>query len=388
MAYLDTAASSQKPAVVIDRISRYLSHEHANIHRGAYALSARATESYEAVREKIAAFLNAPSPRCIVYTRGTTEAINLVAYSYGELIKPGESVLVSVLEHHSNIVPWQLLAKRRGVKLEFFDIHPDASLNLEDFEAKLKALRPRLVSVTQLSNAFGSVTPLNQIIALAKAHGCKVLVDAAQSISHMPIDVQNLGADFLAFSGHKLYGPTGVGALYAREELLDEMPPFQGGGDMIRRVTVEGSEWADYPQKFEAGTPAIAEVIGLGAAIDFVMKVGLSAISKHEERLFEIAWKRMNGEAGVKTFGPATTGGAQASIIPFSVEGVHPHDMATIADTLNVQMRAGHHCAMPALKRLGLQATARVSFGAYSVEQDIDALIEAIRTARKIFAGG
>lgn len=386
LAYLDTAASSQKPRSVIERMSEYLSREHANIHRGAYRLSAESTERYELARRRVAAFLRAPSPECVVFTRGTTEAINLVARSCERWFEPGDTILLSLLEHHSNIVPWQLLAERRGLKLEFVEISDHAVLDLQDLASKLESRRPKLVALTALSNAFGSITPLGECVRLARSHGARILVDAAQAAPHSRIDVAALDLDFLAFSGHKLYGPTGIGALYAKLEHLQRMEPFHGGGDMIRSVDVTGSTWAEPPQKFEAGTPAIAEAIALGSAIDFVEGVGLEKIAAHEHALFEKAKALLQAEPGVTIYGPCRAGVEQASILAFNVEGVHPHDLATVGDTHGVCFRAGHHCAMPALKRLGLQSTARVSFGVYSLEEEIAPLLETIRKARKLFA--
>ena len=388
LAYLDTAASSQKPAAVIDRLTVYLGTENANIHRGAYALSARATEHYEEVRRKAAAFLGAESERCIVFTRGSTEGINLVSRAFEGYFEPGDAVLLTLLEHHSNIVPWQLLAQRRGLKVVFADIHDNGLLNMQDFRRKLLASKAKLVAVTQLANSLGVVTPLSEIIELSHQHGAKVLVDAAQSAAHMSVSVQALNCDFLVFSGHKIYGPTGCGVLYAKEELLSRMEPFQGGGEMIERVTVDGSSWAPYPRKFEAGTPAIAEVIALGTALDFVSAVGLSRIAEHERSLTEHAWERLKGENDVELYGPGPQNGLQSAIVSFNLKGVHGHDLATIADEkFNVQFRSGHHCAQPALKRLGLNSSARISFGIYSDIQDLDALLAALRHARKIFAG-
>ena len=386
LAYLDTAASSHKPRQVIKRLHDYLAYEHANIHRGAYELSAVATANYSAAREKVAKFINAPSQASVIFTRGTTESINLVAQSWGEQIKPGSSILLTLLEHHSNIVPWQLLAKRRGLNLHFADLNDDGSLKLEDFRRLLKEKKPAFVAMTQISNALGSLVPVQELCAEAHQAGALVLVDVAQSVVHSALDVQKLDADFAVFSGHKLYGPTGIGILYGREKLLNQMEPYQGGGGMIRLVTPEGSSWAELPEKFEAGTPSIAEAIAFGTAIDFVNEIGMPRIAAHEDRLFHSALERLLAEPGVHIHGPAASGGRQASIISFTIDGVHAHDFATIADSFNVQLRAGHHCAMPALKRLGIQASIRASFGMYSDTQDVDVLIEAIRAARQRLA--
>jgi cysteine desulfurase/selenocysteine lyase len=386
LSYLDSAASAQKPNCVIERISRYLSSEHANIHRGAYALSANATDSYEAARRSVASFLKASSERSIVFTRGATESINLVARSLEDRFQPGDVILLSLLEHHSNIVPWQMLEKRRGVKVVFADIGSDASLSRESFSTLLALHKPKLVSLTGLANSFGTLFPIAELVQEAKAMGAMTLVDAAQLVAHVPISVQELGADFLVFSGHKLYGPTGIGVLYVRQEMFDLMEPFQGGGDMISFVTTEGSTWAAAPQKFEAGTPAIAEAIALGEAVNFVQALGWNAIQSHDRALFDYAWGKLSSCAGVTLYGPATQGKEQISILPFNVMGVHPHDLSSVADSFNVQIRAGHHCAMPALKRLGIPSSARASIGVYSCEEDFDMLVEAIAEARRIFA--
>ena len=385
-AYLDTAASGQKPRSVIDAISHYLSHEHANIHRGAYALSAESTRRYEEVREQVAQFLSAPSPRSIVFTKGTTEAINLITQSYGTTLRKGDAILLSVLEHHSNIVPWQVLGERMGLEVVFCDCRDDASLDMDDFLKKLKGVKPKLVGMTAVSNAFGSVVQLPEVIEESHRYGARVLVDAAQGIVHQTIDVKALDVDFLAFSSHKLYGPTGIGVLYAKEELLAEMEPYQVGGGMISSVTVDGSTWAEYPQKFEAGTPPIAEVIGLGESLAFVEAVGLERVFEYEEKLFGQAYDLLSKEEGLTIYGPVTTGGEQTSILSFNLEGVHAHDLSTIVDSLNVQIRAGHHCGMPSLYRLGIQSSARASIGMYSTFGDFEALVEGIRKAKKVFS--
>ncbi|MCB0339362.1 MAG: cysteine desulfurase [Bdellovibrionales bacterium] len=384
LCYLDSAASSQKPKVVIDRLVHYLSYEHANIHRGAYRLSSEATANYDSARHTVARFLNASTDESIVFTKGATEAVNLVAHSFEEYFSPGDVILLSLLEHHSNIVPWQLLAARKGLKIEWIGVNKDASLDLDDFRSKLKIFKPRLVSVTAVSNAFGTVVPLEDVVDQAHEIGAKVLIDASQAVMHRPFDVQSLQADFLAFTGHKIYGPTGIGVLYAREDLLEKMNPFQGGGDMIETVSTEGSTWAKGVRKFEAGTPPIAEAIALGTAIDFISAIGFDRIIAHESNLFKKAYSLLSSEPGVTVYGPASGGGLQASILSFSVDGIHPHDLATIADSFNVQIRAGHHCAMPAMKALGLRSTARASIGLYSDIYDFERLIEAIRHSRKL----
>lgn len=387
MAYLDTAASAQKPQVVIDKMAQYYAHEYANIHRGAYELSLKITEDYEGAREKVAAFLNAPSPDNIVFTHGATEGLNLIAHTLGERFTPADTVLLSVLEHHSNIVPWQLLSKRKGVKLEFVDVKDDASFDFDDLIKKLDTFKPKLLSITYISNAFGSVFPIADICKEAHKRGCLVLVDAAQAVAHLKIDVQELNPDFLVFSGHKAYGPNGIGVLYGKSELLQELPPFFGGGDMIEKVTLETSTYADPPYRFEAGTPAIVEAIGLGCSLEYLETLGVQAISTYEENLFMQSVDLLKKEDGVILYGPAATGDvkpSQASIISFNLKGVHPFDFATAADYLNVQLRVGHHCAMPAMKRFGISATARISLAVYSDLADIEQLLEAIRYAKKI----
>lgn len=389
-AYLDSAASTQKHALVIARLTQYLAHEHANIHRGAYRLSAEATRLYDEARQKVARFIGA-EPRNVIFTRGTTESVNLVASALRKRWRPGDVILLTYLEHHSNIVPWQMVAEQVGMRVEYVDIDAHARLDLKDFSDKLKQYRPALVSLTALSNAFGSVIPVQDLVQQARAVGALTMVDGAQLVAHAPVDVSQVGCDFFAFSGHKLYGPTGIGALYVRNGAYELMEPYQGGGDMIQTVTVQGSTWADVPQKFEAGTPAIAEAIALGTAVDVLTAIGWEAIQSHERELFETSWELLSREPGVSLYGPRTAtreasdaSHVQGSIIPFNVEGVHPHDLSSIADDSNVQIRAGHHCAMPALKRLGLQSTARASIGLYSELSDFEQLIEAIRKARKI----
>ncbi|MCO6430924.1 MAG: aminotransferase class V-fold PLP-dependent enzyme [Deltaproteobacteria bacterium] len=387
--YLDTAASAQKPAAVIDRITAYLSHEHANIHRGAYSLSANATKAYDNSKLRLARFLGADSEREIIFTKGTTESINLVAHSLENYFSRGDNILISLIEHHSNIVPWQMLARRKGLNLSFCNISPSAEFDLDDYKKKVEELKPKLVAMTHVANSFGTLFPVDKIVDVAHKAGALVLVDAAQSVQHCELDCSRIGADFLAFSGHKFYGPTGIGVLYANSKVHHLMEPFQGGGDMISSVAVEGSAWADFPQRMEAGTPPIAEAIALESAVDFVEGFGLKAIADYEHSLFVKAWELLSKEEGVELYGPATRHGAesgcQVSIISFNLKGVHAHDLSTIADNFNVQIRAGHHCAMPALKHLGIASSARASIGLYSDISDFEALIDAIRAARKMF---
>lgn len=389
--YLDSAASTQKPRAVIDRISRYLSFEHANIHRGAYRLSAEATENYDQSKRKVAGFLGAPDERSIIFTKGTTEAVNLAAQSFQDNLSEGDVILLTLLEHHSNIVPWQLLAARKKLKIVFADITDNAELDHEDFYRKLEQYKPKLAAFTAVANSFGSCTDLRQVISESKRAGARTFVDAAQAVQHLKLNVAELQPDFLAFSGHKLYGPTGIGALYVNPEIWNLLIPYQGGGDMISNVTVDGSEWAEFPQKFEAGTPPIAEAIALGTAIDFISAVGLEKIRDFEHKLFCRAWELLSSVKGVRLYGPAVKCGPenapQCSIISFNLEGVHAHDLSTVADSFGVQIRAGHHCAIPALKRLDIPSSARASIGVYSDISDFEALAKAIEKARSLFAG-
>lgn len=386
LSYLDTAASSQKPSCVIDRLTCFYSEEHSNIHRGAYSLSAEATLRYEEARAAIAALLNVKDKRGIVFTRGTTEGINLVAHAYEKFFSPGDTILLTLLEHHSNIVPWQLLAARKGLQIVFADITDSGELDFNDFEKKVAQFSPKLIACTHISNALGTIVPIEKIIQSGHAAGAVVLVDAAQSVAHSPLDVTAMDADFLVFSGHKLYGPTGIGVLYGKPHLLENMDPFQGGGDMIREVTTSGSTWAPIPSKFEAGTPPIAEAVALGIAVEFVRSIGLQHIQTYENALAAKAFDLLSRQPGITLYGPATKGGKQASIVSFNVDKIHAHDLSTVADSFNVQLRAGHHCAMPLLTRLGIGASARISLGVYSTEDDLPPLLEAIQHARKLFS--
>ena len=382
LVYLDNAATAHKPQVVLETIQRYYAQEYSNVHRGVHWLSERATEAYEAAREKVRAFINAPDRREVVFVRGTTEAINLVAASYGgSVLKPGDEVLITEMEHHSNIVPWQLVCERTGARLRVAPMDDDGALIVEEFE-RLCTERTRIVAVTQLSNALGTVNPVARLVEIAHAHGAKVLVDGAQAAPHMPVDVQALGCDFYAFSGHKLYGPTGIGVLWARRELLEAMPPYQGGGEMIRQVTFEGSTWAPPPAKFEAGTPHIVGAIGLGAAIDYVRGVGLEAIARHERELLAYADEALAEVPGLRVIGRARE---RAGLVSFVFDDIHPHDVGTILDHEGVAVRAGHHCAMPVMQRYGVPATARASFALYNTREDIDALVAALHRVRSMF---
>ncbi|MBX7136988.1 MAG: SufS family cysteine desulfurase [Oligoflexia bacterium] len=385
LAYLDTAASAQKCQVVLERLNEFLSFEYANVHRGAYGLSAAATEAYEAVRPKVARFINAADPHEIVFTHGTTESINLAAHAIEPLLAPGGALLVTLLEHHSNIVPWQLLAQRKQQKIDFVDVTDCGELNLSDLEQKLERHHPKLLAITAMSNALGTIVPLDQVVRMAHAHGTLVLVDAAQGVPHLGLDVTALDLDFAAFSGHKLYGPTGVGVFFGKAALLEKLDPFMSGGSMIRKVTTKGTTFADPPHRFEAGTPPIAEVVGLGAAIDFITGLGVERVHAHEAQVFRQIWTALEAEEGVTLHGPATAGRPQTGIISFNLRGVHPHDLSTILDRFKVQVRAGHHCAMPLLNRLGFESSARISLGCYSDLGDLDPLLSGIREARRIF---
>jgi cysteine desulfurase / selenocysteine lyase len=385
LVYLDSAASAPKPSAVIDALADAYAHHYANVHRGIYELSEDATARFEGARARLASFIGARSEREVVFVRNATEAINLVAYSWGRAnLGAGDVVLSTEMEHHSNIIPWQLLAAERGVRVEYVAITDDGRLDLDDLERKLPGAR--LLTVGQVSNALGTINPVAELAARAHDAGALLLVDAAQSVPHMPVDVAALGCDFLVLSGHKMLGPSGIGALWARRELLDAMPPFLGGGSMISRVTLEGSEWNDVPWKFEAGTPAIAEAAGLTAAIDYLEELGMGALRAHERRLFEAAWPALGEIDGVRRFGPDDPE-LHAGVLSFSVEGIHPHDVATVLDAEGVAVRAGHHCAQPVMTRYGVPATTRASFYVYNDLDDVERLTDAIRAAQRLFAG-
>jgi cysteine desulfurase/selenocysteine lyase len=383
VAYLDSANTSQRPRQVLEAMNAYFTKFNANIHRGAYRASEEATEHYEGTRDKVRRYVNAASRKEIIYTRGTTEGINLVAYSWGrQNIREGDLIVITILEHHSNVVPWQILAQEKGARIEYVDIDDRGELRLDQFHSLLEQ-SPKLVAFPQVSNALGTVNPYVEMTAAAKAAGATVLIDGAQGAPHLGIDVQATGCDFYAFSGHKICGPTGAGVLYGRRELLEAMPPFMGGGDMIRSVSTTGTTYAELPQKFEAGTQAIAEVIGLGAAIDYVTGVGLDRIHAHEQRLVEYALEALSEIEGLHSFGPPVE--RRAGVISFTVDGIHPHDLATILDRGGVDVRAGHHCAMPLMTRLDVAATARASFYLYTLPSEIDRLVEGLKEAKRIF---
>jgi cysteine desulfurase / selenocysteine lyase len=383
LVYLDNAATTQKPQTVIDRLVRYYTEENANIHRGVHALSVAATDAYDAARDTVRRFLNAADSREIVFVRGATEAINLVAQTYGRVhVGPGDEIVISEMEHHSNIVPWQMLCEEKGARLRVIPITDAGELRLDAYERLLDG-RTRIVAITHVSNALGTINPVAEIVRLAHDRGIPVLVDGAQAIAHMPVDVQSLGSDFYVFSGHKVFGPTGIGVLHGRLSLLDAMPPYQGGGDMIRSVTFERTLYNDVPHKFEAGTPNISGVVGLAAALDYVTAIGLDRVSAHEHELLAYGTEALSQLSGLRLTGTAP---AKASILSFVLEGVHPHDIGTILDRDGVAIRAGHHCCQPLMARLGVPATARASVALYNTRDEIDALVRALRTVREVFA--
>ncbi|MCW5943100.1 MAG: cysteine desulfurase [Fimbriimonadaceae bacterium] len=381
MAYLDSAATAQKPRRVIEATRAFYETSNANINRGAYKLCQEATEAYEGARATVAAHLNAAHPNEIVFVRGTTEAMNLLAHSLGQGLGPGDEILLTHMEHHANIVPWQLVAERIGVTIRVVPVTEDGRLNLEAYRNMLGP-RTRIVSVTHVSNALGTVNPVCEIARDARSAGAIVVVDGAQAAPHLKVDVQALGADFYAFSGHKTYGPTGIGAFYGQRALLEELPPYQSGGDMIARVSFEKTTFKAAPQRFEAGTPNIAGAVGLGEALRFLAETGMDAISAHECELAELARKKLAVVPGVRFYGTAPE---RAGIVSFTVQGVHPHDLATILDRRGVAIRAGHHCCQPLWERFGIPATARASFGLYNTHQEVEALVEGVSYARELF---
>jgi cysteine desulfurase / selenocysteine lyase len=388
--FLDAAASAPKPRAVIDTVAETYAHHYANVHRGIYELSEDATARFEAARQKVAGFIGAPSDREVVFVRNATEAINLVAFSWGRVnIGPGDTVVTTELEHHANIVPWQQLTRERGARLEFARITDEGVIDLDDLRRRLRGHDGRaakLLAVSQVSNALGTISPIRQMVALAHEVGALCLVDAAQSVPHMPVSVTALGCDFLALSGHKMLGPSGIGALWGRRELLDAMPPFLTGGSMITRVTMDGAEWNEVPWKFEAGTPAIAEAVGLGAAVDYLCGLGMDRVRAHERWLFGQAWAALGEIDVIRRFGPDDAD-IHAGVISFEVEGLHPHDIATILDSEGVAVRAGHHCAQPVMQHFDVPATTRASFYVYNDADDVERLIAAIRSTLRLFLG-
>jgi cysteine desulfurase/selenocysteine lyase len=382
LVFLDSAASAQRPLAVLRAVEHYETHSHANVHRGVYALSQAATAAFEGARERVRRFINAASVREIIFVRGTTEAINLVAQAWARpTLKAGDEILISALEHHANIVPWQMVCEQTGCTLRVAPINRRGELELDEFLALLNP-HTRLVAVAHVSNALGTVLPLKRIIDAAHAHGALVLVDGAQAVPHQSVDVGALGADFYAFSGHKLYGPTGIGVLYGRERLLAAMPPWQGGGDMIRTVSFEKTTYNDLPWKFEAGTPNISGAVGLAAAMDYVESLGLDAIGAHEQRLLQLATAELTRLPDIEIIGTAAD---KAAVISFTMKGVHPHDLGTILDAQGIAVRTGHHCAMPVMTFFDVPATARASFACYNTVEDVASLVAGLRQAREVF---
>jgi len=383
LVYLDNAASAQKPQAVLDRLEQAYKTEYANVHRGLHYLANAATEAYEGAREKVRAFLNAPRAEEIVFTRNATEAINLVAYTFGrERIKAGDEIIVSIMEHHSNIVPWHFLRERQGAVIKWAPVDDEGNFLLDEFE-KLISPRTKMVAITQMSNALGTVVPVKEVTRIAHAHGIPVLVDGSQAAVHMPIDVVDIGCDFYAITGHKLYGPTGIGALYGRHELLAAMPPFMGGGEMIRDVYQDNVTYGEPPHRFEAGTPPIVQAAGLGAALDYIDSIGKDRIHAHESDLVTYAHERLGQINSLRIIGNARGKGA---IVSFEMKGAHAHDIATIIDRSGVAVRAGTHCVMPLLARFGTTATCRASFGLYNTREEVDALVKALIKAQDMFA--
>jgi cysteine desulfurase/selenocysteine lyase len=382
LVYLDNAASCQKPQAVIDSIVHTYSHEYANIHRGVHTLSVRATDKFEAAREKVRAFINAASHKEIIFVRGATEAVNLVAQSYGKSqLKAGDEIVISAMEHHANIVPWQMLCQQIGAVLKVAPMNQNGELLFDEF-AQLLNDKTKLVAITHMSNALGTINPVEKIIAAAHAKHIPVLLDGAQAIPHMPVDVQALDCDFYVFSGHKLYGPSGTGVLYGKQALLEAMPPYQGGGDMIRTVTFAESTYAGLPHKFEAGTPAIAEIIGLSAAIDYITSIGMENVAAYEAELLTYATEQAEQIKGLNIIGQAAEKGG---ILSFTLDHIHPHDIGTMLDSLGIAIRAGHHCAMPVMDFYGVPATARASFAMYNTRQEIDILMQGIKSLIEVF---
>jgi len=382
LVFLDSAASAQKPRQVMDAERHIYEQEYANVHRGIYYLSQICTDRMEAARETVRAFLNAGSAKEIVFTRNATESINLVAASWGRaFLQEGDEIIITEMEHHSNIIPWQFLRDEKGVVLRVAPVGDEGEFLIDEF-ARLLNARTKLVAITHMSNVLGTVVPVKEAVRMAHDAGAKVLLDGAQAVTHIPVDVQDLDCDFYVFSGHKLYGPSGIGVLYGKEAMLDAMPPYMGGGEMIRSVTFEKAEWADLPYKFEAGTPAIAQSVGLGAAIDYVTGLGMEAIGAHEADLLTYATQRLSSIDGLKMIGTAA---GKASVLSFTMDCAHPHDIGTLVDRAGVAIRVGHHCAQPLMDRMCLAATARASFGLYNTRAEIDVLTEALEAVREFF---
>lgn len=381
LVYLDSAATSQKPLPVIEAVERYYKEYNANVHRGVHTLGTKATDAYEGAREKVARFLNAPDPAQIIFTRGTTSALNLVAWSYARaVLEPGDEIVLTPMEHHSNLIPWQQAAKATGATLKYVPLRPDGTIAVEDFAQTVTA-RTKIVAVTHVSNVLGTINPIKTFAAIAHEKGAVIVVDGAQSTPHMKVDVQDLDVDFYAFSGHKMCAPTGIGVLYGKRHLLEQMEPIEFGGEMIDTVELYDSTWKELPWKFEGGTPIIAGAIGLAAAIDFLESIGLDAIRAHEEHLARYALERLRAIDGVTVYGPEE----RAGLVTFNVAGVHPHDVATVLDSRGIAVRAGHHCAQPLMRWLGVTATARASFYLYNTEEEIDKLADALQYAKEYF---
>jgi cysteine desulfurase/selenocysteine lyase len=382
LVYLDSGASSQRPLPVLRAVEEYETHSHANVHRGVHALSQAATEAFEGARERVRRFINARSTKEIIFTRGTTEGINLVAQSYARpRFKPGDEILITALEHHANIVPWQMVCEQTGCTLKVAPIDRRGELVFDEYQ-KLLSPRTKLVAVAHVSNALGTVLPVKRIIDAAHAQGAVVIVDGAQAAPHLAIDVQDLGCDFYAFSAHKVYGPTGIGVLYGRQELLEAMPPWQGGGDMILSVSFEKTTYNDLPYKFEAGTPNISGAVGMAAAMDYIEGLGIDKIAAHEQRLLQLATAELERIPGIEIIGKAAH---KAAVLSFTMEGVHPHDLGTILDTEGIAVRTGHHCAQPVMTFFGIPATARASFGVYNTEKDVASLVAGLKKVREVF---
>ena len=383
LVYFDNAATTQKPQAVIDALSNYYQSTNANIHRGLHTLAEEATAAYEGVRHKVGALINAPDPRSVIFTRNTTESLNLLAYSWTQRLQPGDEILLTMMEHHSNLVPWQLLAQRSGARLVFLDVNEAGELDLAQAKERIGP-RTKVVAVVQMSNVLGTINPIADLAQLAHRAGAVFIVDGAQSVPHLPVDVQALDIDFLAFSSHKMLGPTGVGVLYGRRELLEEMGPFLSGGEMISVVTPESSTWAALPHKFEAGTPNIADVIAFGAALDYLQTIGLGALRAHAVELTAYAMARMQALEGLTIYGPSAPE-HRGSVVSFNYWDIHAHDISTIVDQRGVALRAGHHCAQPLMRTLGVPATARVSFYLYNTPGEVDLFIDALQEAAAVF---
>lgn len=384
IAYLDSTSTTQRPQQVLDAMLGYFTRYNANVHRGIYRISMEASEQYEQTRRKVRDLINARSVKEIIYTRNLTEGVNLVASTWGRAnVSAGDLIVLTIMEHHSNIVPWQILAEEKGARIEYVDIDDRGELRMEHFHTLLQQ-DPKIVAFAQVSNTLGTINPYREMTAAAKAAGATVLIDGAQGVPHIGIDVQETGCDFYAFSGHKMLGPTGIGILYGRRELLEAMPPYQGGGGQIRSVFLDHTDYAELPEKFEAGTPAIAEVIGLGAAVDYLQAIGFEAIHNHEEGLTDYAFEALGEVEGLRIFGPPTP--RQAGVLSLDLPGVHPHDVSTILDRHDVCVRAGHHCAMPLMHRLDVPGTTRASFYLYTTRDEIDRLVGGLKDAQRIFS--